>query len=68
MNRSMLRHLNTESDKVIDDMKKHNSVFDLTCVQGDGQQRPMRKKYPPTHFLENIIIEEKAQKRHEEMK
>lgn len=67
--RTALRHLNTESDRLIGDMKKHNSVFDLTSVQDDPlPERLMRKKYPHTHFLDTIISEEKAHKRQEEMK
>jgi hypothetical protein len=29
----MLKYLNKESNRVIGDMKKQASVFDLTCVQ-----------------------------------
>lgn len=65
--RKMLQYVNTESDKVISNMKKNSSLFDLTAPV-EEPKKAITKKYQPSPFLQNILEEEKNKKRMEQMK
>lgn len=62
--RKMLQYINTESDKVISNMKKNSSLFDLTAP-AEEPKKIAKKKYLPSPFLQNILEEERNKKRME---